>query len=147
MFWLTAQAIVFGDREGLAVGNGINDDRSGEQLLFSSVTHKTAERTQVARRVESNAQNATPSEPLPPARPSSRKIPQSSPKGTISSCSYTCSLYTETTAPTFALPLVAFSIAETCAARYTGCGVWVWKMTEAGARQERCLSGYSPMVW
>lgn len=123
------------------MGNGINDDRGGEQLLFSSVTHKTAERTQVARRVESNAQNPTPSEPLPPARPSSLKIPQSFPNGTISSCSYTCSLYTKTIAPTFALLLVAFSISETCGSRYTGCGVWVWKMTEDRARQERgsCL--------
>lgn len=123
------------------MGNSINDDRGGEQLLFSSVTHKTAERTQVVRRVESNAQNPTPSEPLPPARPSSLKIPQSSPNGTISSCSYTCSLYTKTIAPTFALLLVAFSISETCASRYIGCGVWVWKMTEGGTQQERgsCL--------
>lgn len=74
--------------------------KCGAAALFICHPPNTAERPQGARRVKSNSQNPTSSEPLPPARPSSLKIPQAPQMAQLAPV-YSC--VPETVAPTFAL--------------------------------------------
>lgn len=101
---------------------------------------------QVVRRVESNAHDPAHSCPLPPTRPSLINIPQAPQMAPLDSV-HTRHPFTQQpprllsagTDGAEALLLVDFTVSETCTSRYTGWGIWVWKMTKIGACQERGL--------
>lgn len=147
--WLTVQAIVFRDREGLAGGSCINDDKSMEQLLFSSVTHQKTENS-------GGEENGIYLSWTPPpqwstsslGRPPFLKTPQAPQMAPLTRVQIR-DPFTQKPQPRLllsagtdgaeALLLVDFPISETDTSRSTGWGVWVWKMTKIGAWQERGL--------
>lgn len=102
--WLTVQAIIFQDREGLAGGELYQWwQKHGATSLF--ICHPPKDR-ELRWRGEWNLPLMNP--PPPMIHFLFRKAPlpkdsTSSPNGTINSCSDTRSFYTETSAPTFAL--------------------------------------------